>query len=71
MDSNEKKGKRPRIGSRPYPVDSHDNGRENTSGEFTSGSENNSEGIHNRRNACEIEIRCSIDYGYFRHNPAQ
>ena len=24
MDSNEKKGKRPRIGARPYTVDSHD-----------------------------------------------
>ncbi|WP_305375906.1 pseudouridine synthase [uncultured Duncaniella sp.] len=51
MDSNEKKGKRPRIGSRPYPVDSHDNGRENTSGEFTSGSENNSEGQHEHQNS--------------------
>ena len=51
MDSNEKKGKRPRIGSRPYPVDPHDNGRENISGEFTSGTEPKQEGQHEQQNS--------------------
>ncbi|MDE6371189.1 MAG: RNA-binding S4 domain-containing protein, partial [Duncaniella sp.] len=37
MDSNEKKGKRPRIGARPYPVDSQESGRDttNSTGDFT------------------------------------
>ena len=45
MDSNEKKGKRPRIGARPYTVDSHDGGvRDNSSNDYASSAESNSEG---------------------------
>ena len=44
MDSNEKKGKRPRISMRPYSVDSNDGARENVSGDFSSASENSTEG---------------------------
>ncbi len=45
MDSNEKKGKRPRIGARPYPVDSHDGGRDNnSSSDFTPSSEAGADG---------------------------
>ena len=50
MDSNEKKGKRPRIGARPYSSDSHDNGRENVSGDFAPSTENNAEGQHEQHN---------------------
>ena len=45
MDSNEKKGKRPRIGARPYTVDSHDGGvRDNSSNDYAASAEGNSEG---------------------------
>ncbi|MDE5692306.1 MAG: hypothetical protein K2I09_00115, partial [Duncaniella sp.] len=46
MDSNEKKGKRPRIGARPYTVDSHDGGvRDNSSNDYAASSaEGNAEG---------------------------
>lgn len=42
MDSNEKKGKRPRIGARPYTVDSHDGGvRDNSSNDYAASAEGN------------------------------
>ena len=44
MDSNEKKGKRPRIGARPYTADSHDGVRDNSSNDYAPSAEGNAEG---------------------------
>jgi len=44
MDSNEKKGKRPRIGARPYTADPHESGRDNSSNDYAPSAEGNTEG---------------------------
>ena len=65
MDSNEKKGKRPRIGARPYTVDSHDGGvRDNSSNDYASSAESNSEGQSQN-------TYCSQSYGDRQQRPYQ